>query len=320
MNEFQWNTFTVGWVIVASIAVILVLLYIFQKVSGITLSKGARKLLVMCGIGIVPLVIISLMVIVGDHLRADEPNSAINLPILTIVGVVALLGILTAVTVAFSALKLADPKQALGLPEGSVRAAIALCLIMIFAIVAIYFYSDQADDRLQKAEDLSEQSARNLITTNLQPGEQLFVLPPLPKTPTSPPTQFKLMGKDKKPLMDKANHSIPDFTSAQDVIDYIKTYNLQEGEFSVDPPIQKYSVYWRLVANPASVDFAKQVLTALITLITAISSFYFGARTAAPSTSSGGDKSATDSGIKIEGPDTVSKNATASYTANVTGN
>jgi hypothetical protein len=66
---------------------------------------------------------------------------AIRLPVLVITGVMALFATLALVAVTFSVAGLSDPKQALGLPEGSVRAAIALSLIVIFAITSIYLYS-----------------------------------------------------------------------------------------------------------------------------------------------------------------------------------
>jgi hypothetical protein len=40
----------------------------------------------------------------------------------------------------FSAMNLTDPKQALGLPEGSIRAMIALILILVFVIFGIYLF------------------------------------------------------------------------------------------------------------------------------------------------------------------------------------
>ena len=68
-------------------------------------------------------------------------SDAIRLPVLVITGVMALFATLALVAVTFSVAGLTDPKQALGLPEGSVRAAIALSLIVIFAITSIYLYS-----------------------------------------------------------------------------------------------------------------------------------------------------------------------------------
>jgi hypothetical protein len=63
------------------------------------------------------------------------------LPILLVGGVVALLMTIAIVAVVFSHRELSDPNAALGLPEGSVRAVIALCLILIFAIMALFLYA-----------------------------------------------------------------------------------------------------------------------------------------------------------------------------------
>lgn len=66
---------------------------------------------------------------------------AIKLPVLVITGVMALFATLALVGVTFAVAGLSDKTQALGLPEGSVRAAIAFSLVVIFSIVSIYFYS-----------------------------------------------------------------------------------------------------------------------------------------------------------------------------------
>ena len=68
-------------------------------------------------------------------------DDVIKLPVLVVIGVMALFATLALVAVTFSVAGLTDPKQPLGLPEGSVRAAIALSLIVIFAITSIYLYS-----------------------------------------------------------------------------------------------------------------------------------------------------------------------------------
>src|SRR3954454_9200915 len=61
-------------------------------------------------------------------------DNAVRLPFLVMIGVVALLGVLAAMAIAFKTMHLANQTQALGLPEGSVRAVIALSLILIFAV------------------------------------------------------------------------------------------------------------------------------------------------------------------------------------------
>lgn len=64
----------------------------------------------------------------------------IKLVFLVIIGVMGLFVTLALVAVTYSLADLTDETQALGLPEGSVRAVIALSLIVIFAIFAIYLH------------------------------------------------------------------------------------------------------------------------------------------------------------------------------------
>jgi hypothetical protein len=58
--------------------------------------------------------------------------------------VVALMIVLFLMAVGFSRLGLSDPQQALGLPEGSIRAMIALFLIMVFITFGLYLYRTAA--------------------------------------------------------------------------------------------------------------------------------------------------------------------------------
>ena len=68
----------------------------------------------------------------------DNPD--VLLPILASVSAIGLLISLSFLAIAFSVLDLADRNQALGLPEGSVRALISLLLITLFVITSIFLY------------------------------------------------------------------------------------------------------------------------------------------------------------------------------------
>jgi hypothetical protein len=57
-----------------------------------------------------------------------------------VLGVGILLVLLTIVTIVFARLDLADPKQALGLPEGTVRALMALILLLVFIICGLWLF------------------------------------------------------------------------------------------------------------------------------------------------------------------------------------
>lgn len=72
----------------------------------------------------------------AQHL--DKPD--VLLPILASVSAIGLLISLSFLAIAFSVLDLADRNQALGLPEGSVRALISLLLITLFVITSIFLY------------------------------------------------------------------------------------------------------------------------------------------------------------------------------------
>jgi hypothetical protein len=81
-----------------------------------------------------------LVALYGLAFAVKGAPDAVRLPILAIAGVILLLGALAVVSVTFSLFELSDKTQALGLPEGSVRAVIALSLIVLFAILVVYLY------------------------------------------------------------------------------------------------------------------------------------------------------------------------------------
>jgi hypothetical protein len=60
--------------------------------------------------------------------------------IVIVFAITALMTVLFIVAAGFKTMKLTDPKQALGLPEGSIRATIALVLIMVFIIFGIFLF------------------------------------------------------------------------------------------------------------------------------------------------------------------------------------
>jgi len=101
---------------------------------------------------------------------------ATQLPLVAITGVMALLASLALVSVTFSLAGLSDRTQALALPEGSVRAVIALSLIVIFAIASFFFYSSLASSGLQKTEAMTEAAAQ-AFQRNLRAGEVVGTVP-----------------------------------------------------------------------------------------------------------------------------------------------
>jgi hypothetical protein len=94
----------------------------------------------------------------------------ILLPVLLIAGVVSLLGAIALVTLTYGRYGLTDRTQPLALPEGSVRAIIAMLLILIFAIVAVFLFS---------------QLFRGQVVTRQLTQDELQALPPDTKIITS---------------------------------------------------------------------------------------------------------------------------------------
>lgn len=78
------------------------------------------------------------------------------LPFLLIGGIVTFLVAISLVVVVFKQLGLTSATAALGLPEGSIRAFIALSLILLFFIIAVFLYLDLARPRFETLRGLSE--------------------------------------------------------------------------------------------------------------------------------------------------------------------
>lgn len=64
----------------------------------------------------------------------------LNIGLIVVIGASVLLVLLFIMATGFKALNMADAQQALGLPEGSVRAMMALLLIMTWIIVSVYLF------------------------------------------------------------------------------------------------------------------------------------------------------------------------------------
>ena len=105
-----------------------------------------------------PAAIVLIALFGSDQVKALD---AYLLPILLIGGIVMFLVALCIVVTVFRKLGLASTNYALGLPEGSIRAFIALALILLFFMMGIYLYTgiSKPDEVLT---DLTEQEANEI--------------------------------------------------------------------------------------------------------------------------------------------------------------
>ena len=122
------------------------------------------KLLPSVGNIVVMLLLIGLVValIVGvPKLFGPVPPGEIQMGLVVVLTVVVLLTLLTVMAAVFSRLGLSDSRQPLGLPEGSIRALIALFLIMIFIIMSVYLFRTIVQE---DATPAAEQLALQMVT------------------------------------------------------------------------------------------------------------------------------------------------------------
>ena len=83
-------------------------------------------------------------------------STGASLSLLAIGGVIVLILLLTVVATIFSVLGLTNKNQAMGLPEGSIRAVIALSLIVLFAILSVFLYQGVSGGPVNIIEKLSD--------------------------------------------------------------------------------------------------------------------------------------------------------------------
>lgn len=96
-------------------------------------------------IAVLAAMVLPLLITAGLPLDIRNEPSVV-LPTLIVSALMALMAALTIISLAFAAMNLSDHTQALGLPEGTVRSLIALSLILIFIIVALYLYGSLSSE------------------------------------------------------------------------------------------------------------------------------------------------------------------------------
>jgi hypothetical protein len=215
-------------------------------------------------------ILIPLLLWAGLLGKADSlTNASIVVTLVVIASVIGLLAVLMMTALAFSSVKLSDSTQALGLPEGSVRAVIALSLIVIFVIVVVFLFGHM-QKQLNRIEHLT------LAQTNAIPGE-------LVAGKHSEEDLEDLKKKEAEDLKKKADEIRPQDSeeakkARKEADKAAKDADAAKGLFTVDRYVEP---------TRGSEDFAKQIITTISTLVVSISAFYFGSTTAISAAKSG---------------------------------
>lgn len=142
--------------------------------------------------------------------------------------------------IVFSFLKLDDPRMALGLPDGSIRALLAFSLVLIFVCLATFLYTRIDKDQCQNCgkvlAGLTEAQVNDLKGSFTVAAE---------------------------PARDKAGTPL-----------YQKIQG--DGQTRDDLTHPLYNVTYYPKRNADAADFAKQIFTTLATIFVSVVSFYFG--------------------------------------------
>jgi len=174
-----------------------------------------------------------------------EEHAIVGLPLLAIFGIMILFGAMALISSLFAGLNLSCESEALALPPGSVRAAIALALIVLFALISVMLY--QSLSRPYKVENLSLAQKTALLQ---EPRNIVLSVLPEPCKPAAPVAASGPAGAASVPAADAA-------AACTGML---------------------FTVHLRQPPGTEAADLAKQLLILIGTLMTSVTSFYFASR------------------------------------------
>jgi len=163
---------------------------------------------------------------------------------IVLVGLALTVVFMALLAIIYSVMGVDDPKQALGLPEGSVRALLAFSLVLIFVCLAAFLFGE-----VNKNNQPVEGKTLNMVTeAQLADLKTNFIV-------------ASELAKDQatgKMLYEQVAASDPKAPPADDL----------------KHPL--YTVTYYPKGNKDAEDFAKQIFTTLATVFVSVVSFYFG--------------------------------------------
>ncbi len=200
-------------------------------------AKG-RRILIFVGLAV--LVLASILL----GLKGAEPG----FPGIWFVGLLVMaLSALAAAAAVFAGLKLASPKEAFGLPSGSIRALIAIGIMVLLVVFGLKFLN--GDDKVAK---MADQSLPTVIA----------------------PTADQKAVDDLKKAYESAGFTVVQVNEGE----LVAAPGAAPAAAKVPAPA-RLELYPKTAARPADeTDLMKQLMTALITLLTSVVGFYFGSK------------------------------------------
>ena len=256
-------------------------------------------------VGVAALLFLALFIL-ANLIHSLELTNEVSLPLLAIAGVVVLLGALALVSIAFKIMDMADPQEALALPAGSIRAVIALSLVVLFAILTVFLFSSLSNGGAVHTLTCLTPSQKDTFEHNL--GSQVLLSVESAVSDKEKPCSALAAGASEttKKGGEGTSAGAPGPVSAPSAApppvspptsgggprsDATGPLGAPPGGAQNAPPLTTpapeaagakaapfFTVHYRDARDPASSDFAKQLLVLIGTLVTAVSSFYFGAK------------------------------------------
>lgn len=211
----------------------------------------------------------------------------VGLPLLAIFGIMILFGAMALVSTLFERLGLANRDEALALPKGSVRAAIALSLIVLFAIISIMLFQFMAKPYIIKG--LSD---TDKIAVLKNPANRVLAVVTV-KCEGEPSKQQITSGTSGA----QTTSSVAARETAQANTPSATTTDSGTAVVASASPASCYDIH--LVQPPAqeSIDLAKQLLILIGTLMTSSTAYYFAAQSTVAAVQSVSDSGRTGSGL-----------------------
>jgi hypothetical protein len=198
----------------------------------------------------------------------DTPESQIGVVI--VLGASLLLVLLFIMSTGFTFLKLSNPREALGLPTGSVRALIALLLVLIFIMMGLFIFRSTA------YVSTSHLTGISVSQLNKIPADKLVAS--YPSTITIPTYQVVYVTKGNSPT-DTAAITITGMTLDQVADPPVGFRVVSQTIDGGTAPTYNVSIRNEITRDGA--DMGKQLLTTVGTLVVAVAGFYFGTRAVA---------------------------------------
>lgn len=182
--------------------------------------------------------------IIYDRAFPDFDTDAIRLSAIVLVGLALTVVFMAILVITYSVLGVENKDQALGLPEGSVRALLAFSLVLVFVCLAAFLFSE-----VNKPCENCAKTLERVPETQLNDLKNNFIVAVQQAT-----NKDGSLAYEQIPL--------PGDTTGKQLTNDIKH------------PLYSVTYYPKQNANAA--DFAKQIFTTLATIFVSVVSFYFG--------------------------------------------